>query len=352
MTEPRNPDPQGDSMTFGLASFGTATGVPVPVADVVDEYSEDRERILAYQYRNVMRATPEVGLTDLAVEAGSQALATGDTSPADIDLVVLAITDIAEYLYWDPAADVAHRLGCDRAEAVMISQACTSGVVSLDTVAGRFATHPQYQQALVVAANRTCETYWNRLDTQPMVFSDGAAATLARRDHPRLRWLATETATDGRYAGFYRLEAGGAATPFGGPELAADALQASDAWSVLEFFDCDADRFEAFADLIEQRTCEVVDLACARAGCTASELARLVMLSDNSTALTATAKKLGVPIDRTNLELALEYGHLGAADQFFCPAHHDEDGDLCDGDRVALVSRGRGMHWGCTILQV
>ena len=36
---------------------------------------------------------------------------------------------------------------------------------------GRFATHPDYGRALLVAANRTREDYWNRVDTQPMVFS-------------------------------------------------------------------------------------------------------------------------------------------------------------------------------------
>jgi 3-oxoacyl-[acyl-carrier-protein] synthase-3 len=337
-------------MDFGLVCFGTALGTQVPVASVVGEYSPDIERILGYGYRNVMRCPPGLGITDLAVEAGAKALAAADVDPATLDLVVFAITDIPEYLYWDAAASLAHRLSATRAEAVLLTQACTTGVVSLDTVAGKFATHPGYSTALIVAANRCCDAYWNRMDTQPMVFSDGAAAAVARRGHPRLRWLATEVLTDGRYADLYRLDAGGASAPFGGAGIPADELRARDAWSVMEFFDYDADQFEQFAAELDQQTKVALDRACARAGTTVAGLAKVILLSDNGAAMSSTAERLGVPLSLTNHELAREYGHLGAADQFFCLSHYCERGELAAGQYVALVSRGRGLHWACTVL--
>jgi 3-oxoacyl-[acyl-carrier-protein] synthase-3 len=338
-------------MTFGILSFGAALGEPTAVVDAVSEYDEDVERILAYKYRNVLRSPDGVGLTDLAVDAGRKAIEAAGIVPAELDLVVLAITDIAEYLYWDAAASVAHRLGADGAEAVLLSQACTAGVVSLDALAGKFATHPDYRTALVVAVNRTSETYWNRMSTQPMVFSDGAAAAVVRRGHPRLRWLVTEVLTDGRYADLYRLDAGGATLPFGSGEFDEEALRARDAWSVMEFFDYDAERFEAFAAELDDRTCQVVDAACKRVDIERAQLARLIMLSDNSEAMTKLAGRLGLPMERTNLELALEYGHLGAADQLYCLGQYSAENSLVAGDKVALVSRGRGMHWACTILE-
>lgn len=338
-------------MTFGLVSFGAALGEPAAVTDVIGQYSDDDERILAYGYRNVLRSPDQVGLTDLAVQAGGQALESAGADPGDIDLVVLACTDIVEYLYWDAAASVAHRLGASRAEAVLLSEACTSGVLCFDTVAGKLATHPAYDTALIIAANRTCEAYWNRLDTQPMVFSDGAAAAVARRGHSRLRWLATEVISDGRYADFYRLSAGGAARPFGQGEVPAEALRADDAWSVLEFFDYDAARFEEFAALIDERTISVIDSACARVGSRLDNLARVIVLSDNAQAMTALAARLGVPLSRTNYDLAREFGHLGAADQLFCLGRYAANGDLADGDLIALATRGRGMHWACTMLE-
>ncbi|GAB3058226.1 3-oxoacyl-[acyl-carrier-protein] synthase III C-terminal domain-containing protein [Micromonospora schwarzwaldensis] len=336
-------------MSFGLVSFGEALGDPAPVADVVGEYTDDVQRVLGYGYRQVHRAAPEVGVTDLAERAARRALDAAALAAAEVDLLVLAVTDVTEHLYWDAAADLAHRLGVVDAEAVLLTQACTTGVLSFDTVAGRFATHRGYATALVVAANRTCEAYWNRMDTQPMVFSDGAVATVARRGHPRLRWLATEAATDGRYAGFHRLDTGGAAAPFGpGGEPPA----ALDGWHVMEFFDYDAEQFAQFARELDERAVRVTERACARAGVTVADLARLILVGDNERAMASLAAAHGVPLTRTNRELAAEHGHLGAADQLFGLSRLLAAGELGAGDRVALISLGRGMHWACTIIEV
>ncbi|MFE9655515.1 3-oxoacyl-ACP synthase III family protein [Micromonospora sp. NPDC006431] len=337
------------TMSFGLVSFGEALGDPVPVADVVGQYTDDVNRILGYGYRQVHRSAPEVGLTDLAERAARQALDAATLAAAEVDLLVLAITDLTEYLYWDAAADLAHRLGAVNAEAVLLTQACTTGVLSFDTVAGKFATHPRYATALVVAANRTCEAYWNRMDTQPMVFSDGAVATVARRGHSRLRWLATEAATDGRYAPFYRLDVGGAAAPFG-PGAEPPAVR--DVWNVMEFFDYDAEQFEQFARDLDERAVRVTERACERADVKVADLARLILVSDNERSMASLAQAHGVPLARTNRELAAEHGHLGAADQLFGLSRLLAAGELCEGDRVALISLGRGMHWACTIVEV
>lgn len=339
-------------MTFGLVSFGEALGEPALVADVVAEHTDDVSRVIDLGYRRVHRAPPQVGITDLAALAGRDALAAADVRPADVDLVVLAVTDIVEHLYWDASAELAHRLGATRAEAVLLTQACTTGVVCLDAVAGKLATHPDYRTALVVAANRTCEAYWNRMDVQPMVFSDGAVAAVARRDHPRLRWLATEVTTDGRYADFYRLDVGGAANPFQArPGAVDEPPRVRDVWSVMEHFDFDAEQFAEFGRYLDEQAVRTAELACRRAGTKPSELARLILLNDNARAMAATAAAFGVPLSRTNHELAVELGHLGAADQLLCLNRHLAAGELAPGDQVALISMGRGMHWACTLIE-
>jgi 3-oxoacyl-[acyl-carrier-protein] synthase III len=338
-------------MSYGLMSFGIALGASVPVEQVIGEYTEDRERILGYGFRTIHRAAPEVGVTDLAADAGLEALASAAIEPAEIDLLVFAITDLTEHLNWDAAASLTHRLGACRAEAVLLTQGCTTGVAALDTVAGKFATHPGYQTALVVAANRTCEAYWNRMDTQPVIFSDGAVAAVARRGHPSLRWLTTEIHTNGQFADFFRLSAGGTAAPFG-TASDGEAPRVSDAWDIMEFFDYDVTRFQAFAHQLDANSREVVDRACANAGIVTADLAMVFTLSDNVAAMTALAKLLDIPLERTNLELSAKHGHLGAADQLLALHQSRADGVLSDGDTVALLSRGRGMHWACTLIEV
>ncbi|GAA4214980.1 3-oxoacyl-[acyl-carrier-protein] synthase III C-terminal domain-containing protein [Microbispora amethystogenes] len=334
-------------MTFGLIAFAAEVGEPVPVKDVVADYTEDVARVLAYGYDFVHRAAPGTGLTDLAVEAGGQALAAAGVAARDVDLLVLAITDIAEYLYWDAAAAVAHRLGLSWAEAVLVDQGCAGGVTAFDTLAGRFATHLSYDTALVIGANRTTEAYWNRLDTHSLLFSDGAAAAVASRNATSLRWRTSYAETDGRYADFFRMDDGGGANPFG-PGTPPPKVR--DAWQIMEHFQYDSDRMAGFADEINDRTARAVHRACKQAGITEDELAWLLLLNDNPRVIAAQADLIGVPTSRTNIRGARQHGHFGAADHLFELGNLHASGELGLGDYVALATNGRGMHWACTIL--
>lgn len=334
----------------GVAALAHVLGEPVDVAAAAAAYTKDLDRLRSWEYRTFHRAGPGVGVTDLAVVAGGTALDRAGLTAADVDLVVLALPDLAEYLYWDPAAHTQARLGAHRAEAVLLNQACGGGVAAFDTVAGRFATHPGYRTALVIGANRVCEPYWNRMEVNTSVFSDGAAAAVLVRDHDRCRWLATETITDGRYAGFMRMPVGGAAAPFtpdaGTPRVGdpADRLN--------EFFAGDVRRMFQFVATIRERNRQVVETACDRAGVTLADVRRFVHFHDNARQFAELAKDLGVDLERTNVELALGHGHIGCADQLIGLERHLDSGELTTGDLVALTSTGSGMHWVCTLLRV
>ncbi|WP_405431741.1 3-oxoacyl-ACP synthase III family protein [Micromonospora sp. NBC_00617] len=334
----------------GVAALAHVLGEPVDVAAAAAAYTQDLDRLRSWEYRAFHRAGPGVGVTDLAVVAGGTALDRAGLSAADVDLVVLAIPDLAEYLYWDPAAHTQARLGAHRAEAVLLNQACGGGVAAFDTVAGRFATHPEYRTALLIGGNRVCEPYWNRMEVNTSVFSDGAAAAVLVRDHDRCRWLATETITDGRYAGFMRMPVGGAAQPFtpdGGTPRVGDPAD-----RLNEFFAGDVRRMFRFVATIRERNRQVVETACARAGVTLADVHRFVHFHDNARQFAELAKDLGVGLERTNVELALAHGHIGCADQLIGLERHLDSGELTDGDLVALTSTGSGMHWVCTLLRV
>jgi 3-oxoacyl-[acyl-carrier-protein] synthase-3 len=338
-------------MTFGIVAFGHSLGEQVPVASAMADYTDDQRTVRGWGYRAFHRAEPGVGLTDLAVQAGSDALDRAGIAPEEVDLVVLAVSDIAEYLYWDPAAAVQARLGAHQAEALLVNQACGGGVTAFDTVAGRLATHDDYVTALIIGANRVCEEYCNRMSVNTCVNGDGAAAALVRRGAGHCRWLVTETLTDGRYADFYRLDAGGAARPFT-PAMAGPARVSGPADRLHEFFGDDISAMYDFARTTLARNREVLERACKRAGVTPASVARIVHLHDNVKALTDLAGELGVPIKRMNADLALAHGHLGCADQIFGLDRLIASGELVPGDLVALTSVSSGMHWACTLLRV
>ncbi|MEU5943051.1 3-oxoacyl-[acyl-carrier-protein] synthase III C-terminal domain-containing protein [Micromonospora sp. NPDC047548] len=337
-------------VAVGVAALAHVLGEPVDVATAAPAYTRELDRVRAWEYRTFHRSGDGVGVTDLAVVAGGTALDRAGLSAADVDLVVLAVPDLTEYLYWDAAAHTQARLGAHRAEAVLLNQACGGGVAAFDTVAGRFATHPAYRTALLIGANRVCEPYWNRMEINTSVFSDGAAAVVLVRDHDRCRWLATETISDGRYAGFMRMPVGGAAEPFtaaGGTPRVGDPAE-----RLNEFFAGDVRQMFRFVATIRERNRGVVEAACARAGVDLAEVRRFVHFHDNARQFAELAKDLGVDLDRTNVELALDHGHVGCADQLIGLEHHLDHGELTDGDLVALTSTGSGMHWVCTLLRV
>jgi 3-oxoacyl-[acyl-carrier-protein] synthase-3 len=333
---------------FGLRSFGSAWGKLDAVADVAAEYTDDAARVMQHGYRNIHRSPPEIGPVDLAADAARSALREAGIRADELDLIILAITDIPEYLYWDPAASLQERLGAERAEALLIAQGCMGGITCFDTLAGRFATHPEYRRALVVGVNRTCEAYWNRMETHSLLFSDGAAAALAERDHSDVRWRVSEVLTDGRFADFFRLEQGGSARPF----QTGDKLRtARTTWDIMDFFEYDPNRFGAFLELINDRVRDVVGRACRRIGTDPSELARIVLVNDNHRAMTTLADRLGVPVELTNIDFSMEHGHFGAADHLLGLQRYVTAEKVGKGDLVALAGMGSGMHWACTIIE-
>ncbi|MFF3847893.1 3-oxoacyl-ACP synthase III family protein [Streptomyces sp. NPDC002328] len=338
-------------MTFGVSALGYQLGEQVPVLDVAAEYTDDIERVRTYASRYMHRCPPGVGLTDLSHEAARKALDAAHLPPRRIDLLVLAVTDLTEHLYWDAAAALLHRLGADGAEAVLLTQACSSGVAAFDLVAGKFATHPEYRTAVVVAASRVAEPYWNRLETGAGCFSDGAAAAVLQRGHHELRWRAGEITTDGTHADFFRLEAGGAALPFGTPAAAAAPPRVAGIEDVKAHFAHDTQKIAAFGAHARDQYRLVIERACKRAGIGFTDLHRLLLPFDNQPAMSGLITALGFPPDRTNLALAEDYGHLGAADPLFALAREAETGTLHPGDHIALAAVGRGMSWACALLE-
>jgi len=337
--------------SFGIAGLGHVLGEPVEVASAAAAYTADPQKIQNWGYRRFHRAAAGTGLTDLAAAAADLALRRAGLAAADLDLVVLAMSDIAEYLYWDAAAATQARLGAHRAEAVLVNQACGSGVVSFDIVAGKFATHGDYRTALIVAANRVCDAYWNRMDSTTSISSDGAAAAVAVRGYSGCRWLTTEVISDGRFADFSRLESGGTAQPF--TAQGQQPTQVANPFDRMEvFFKEDIHQMLRFVETISARNREVLQNACFRAAVPIAQVKRFVHLNDNIEALTEMARELGISLAQTNAELAMDHGHLGCADQILCLERHISAGELSPGDVVALTSTGSGMHWTCTLLRI
>lgn len=198
---------------IGIVSFGYAFGEDTSVAGAAADYVSDPDRVVKWGYHTFHRAPDGVTGTDLSRGAAEQALSRAGITADALDLVVVAITDMPEYSYWDSASALARELKIGRTQTLLLQEGCGSGVNGLFYVASTLALQPEAEYALFVVVNRVSEFHRNRMNVINTVLSDAAVAVVVRRGHTANRWLASEQFTDPEYSDLLRLDFGGAVTP-------------------------------------------------------------------------------------------------------------------------------------------
>lgn len=336
---------------FGIAGFGYAFGADQDVRLVAADYVPDPERIVRMGYRTFHRAPDDVTATDLAARAARDALDGVGCGTADLDLLVVAVSELPEYPHWDSSAALARELKIDKIQTLLLTEGCACGVTGLGLVAGVLATQPEIETVLFVAVNRVSEFHRNRMTVNTAVHSDGAVAALLRRDHPRNRWLATEQFTDSEFCDWFRTDYGGAVAPVPPPGWSS-ATASTGAERVHAHFDKNPRRLRAFVDALAERSTEVIRKACDRAGADPAELTHVFALNESADAIADVARPFGIPHERTNAELSAIHGHMGAADQLAMLGLRWDRGDLSPGDLAALTGTSIGMRWYCSLIRV
>lgn len=337
---------------FGIVSFGYAFGDDCDVvAETVEEFVDDPERIYRWGYKRFHRASAEVTGTQLAARAARMALERADLAPDDVDQLILAVSDVPDYLNWDASAALARELKIQLKPSLLLSEGCVSGVTGFGNAAGLFAIHPELTNVLFVAVNRVSEYHRNRMKVNNSIHSDGASAVVLRRGHDDGRWLATEQFTDPEVADWFRTDYGGSVAPVA-PEGWTVRDHANGLERVQDHFRDDPAGLRDFVQALNSRLVEVVDRACARAGVKREDIARVVHLNDNQGSFEEIAEEFGISVDRTNAAMAALHGHMGAADHVATVAMMTETGELASGDVVAMIGISIGMRWYCTLVRI
>jgi 3-oxoacyl-[acyl-carrier-protein] synthase-3 len=334
---------------FGIFALAHALGDPRDVTSTAADYVDDPDRVLGWGYRTYHRSPEGTRPTALAARAATKALATAGIDSKDLDLVVVADSNVPDHLLWDASTALTREIGTT-ASTLLLTQGCASGVTAFQHIAGTFATRDDVDTVLLVTVNQVSEAHTNRMRSNTLLSSDGAAAAVLRRGHSRLRWLATEQITDPTYNDFYRVEYGGGAAPVapeGTGNLDIDPLAL-----VYRHFRREPDHLARFVRTLNGRVRTIYERACDSAGVDTNQIAKFLFLNDNQDSLAEIAKAVGIPLERTNAALGADLGHCGGADQLICLDTYLERGELVEGDVVALAGISIGMHWYCTLLAV
>jgi 3-oxoacyl-[acyl-carrier-protein] synthase III len=139
--------------------------------DTTDQWIRDRVGI---EQRRLARADESV--VDMAVDAGSKALADAGLAPCDIDAVLVATCTMPSYIP-NAAGQTADRIGVRAAAAFDINAACAGFCYGLGTASDMISAGSA-RQVLVIGAEKLSDWVDPRDRSTCIIFADGAGAAV------------------------------------------------------------------------------------------------------------------------------------------------------------------------------
>ncbi|MEA3154976.1 MAG: 3-oxoacyl-[acyl-carrier-protein] synthase [Betaproteobacteria bacterium] len=293
------------------------------IVDTSDEWIYSRTGI---RQRHI--AADGENTSDLALVAGRRALEAAGLEPKDIDLLIVATTT-ADMVFPSTACLLQAKLGIANCPAFDMQAVCSGFVYALST-ADHLVKSGQYRHALIVGA----EVYSRILDWKDrgtcVLFGDGAGAVvLSRSKHPGI--LASRLHADGRYA--HILSVPGSVSR--GEVCGRPLLQMEG---------------NAVFKLAVKVLGEVAHETLAAAGLAKSELDWLIPHQANIRIIQATAKKLGLSMERV-IATVDRHANTSAASVPLALDEAARDGRIKPGQHVMLEGVGGGFTWGAVLLR-
>lgn len=268
---------------------------------------------------------------DLAEHAARGAIQAAGIAPTDIDLIVVATTT-ADQVFPSTACLLQDRLGIHGSPAFDVQAVCAGFVYALDIV-DKFVRTGSANRALVVGAETFSRIIdWSNRDTC-VLFGDGAGAIVVESsDQPGI--VSTHLHADGRYKDLLSVPTG-VSTRY-------QALINGEAYTQMQ-------GSEVFKVAVKNLG-DVVDETLAANNMDKSEIDWLVPHQANIRIISATAKKLGLPMNRVVVTVD-KHGNTSAAS---IPLAFDQairDGRIQPGQTVIMEGFGGGFTWGSVLLK-
>lgn len=274
-------------------------------------------------------ADADVKTSDLAVQAAEAAMAAAGVTADDIDLVVVA-TATPDDTFPATATRVQARLGIRKGAAFDVAAVCSGFVYAL-TVADALLKTGAHARALVIGA----ELFSRLLDwedrTTAVLFGDGAGAVIleARAEDEGRGILAARLHADGRHGDLLFVDGGPGSTGTVG-KLRMKGREV----------------FRHAVTNLASVTEEVLE----DAGLQANDLDWIVPHQANARILEATARKLGVPMERVVMTVN-QHANTSAASVPLALDQAVRDGRIQPGQLCLLEAMGGGFTWGAVLLR-
>ena len=272
----------------------------------------------------------------LAIEAGEAAIKSAGLTPSDLSMVIVA-TCTPEQPIPETSAYVAEGLGV-RCGAFDVGAACAGFVYAL-VVGSSMVAAGGVGPVLVVGAENLTRVVDPMDRAMVILFGDAAGAVVLTptgdADGPGL--VSWDLGSDGSAASLIEIKAGGSRLP-----ISAETLAAGEHWMRMEG-----------QEVFRRAVRVVVDsslVTLERAGLSAADIDWFVPHQANARIITAAANRLGIPPERSLVNID-RYGNTSAASIPLALAEAADDGRIGEGDLVLLSGFGAGMTWASVILR-
>ncbi len=269
--------------------------------------------------------------SDLCVEAAKNAMDAAGVGPGDIDFIAIGTTT-PDRVFPNTGVLVQDKLGIHGCAAFSVEAACTGFIYAL-SIADKYVRAGDAGCALVIGAERLSSMVdWTDRDTC-VLFGDGAGAVILKAsEEPGI--VSTHLHADGKYK------------------------------DLLYFPSGISDKFEqlkAGNDFIRMKGNEVFKVAVRTLGRIVEEtLAKnqlqksdidwLIPHQANMRIIQATARKLGLPMDRV-IQTIKDHGNTSAASVPMALDVAVRDGRIQRGDTLLLEAFGGGFTWGSALIK-
>jgi 3-oxoacyl-[acyl-carrier-protein] synthase-3 len=300
------------------------------IVDTSDEWIVSRTGI---KERRI--SDPQTPSSSLATEAARRALEMAGLQGSDLDQIVVG-TVTGDRTFPSTACIVQDRLGAVNAHAFDVSAACAGFLYGLSV--GRSAITSGMANTVLVIGVETLSKIVNWTDRNTCVlFGDAAGAVILRASDKPGGILATRLHSDGSLVHLLEMPAGGSLRP-----PTHDTVEQR----LHTIHMRGNDVFKHAVRAMESVALETLEAA----GRTPEQLSLLIPHQANFRIIDATARRLGLPMEKVFVNLD-RYGNTSSASIPLALDEANRAGRLRPGDLIEMVTFGGGFTWAAAVVE-
>lgn len=273
--------------------------------------------------------------SDLAYGAAKAAIKNAGMKPKDLDLIIVA-TVSGDMAFPSTGCVLQHRLGAKNAAAFDINAACSGFIYGL-SVADSFVRSGSAARVLLVGAE-VLSKFVNWQDRATCVlFGDGAGAAVIEATDGQSAILSTHIYSDGSMGDLLMLPAGGSREP-----ASKETVRKGRHYISMK----GNETFKVAVKTLERLVVDTLK----KNRLKPSDLSLIIPHQANLRIIQATAKRLGISMDRVLVNID-KYGNTSAAS---IPIALDEvvrTGRVRRGDYVLMEAFGGGLTWASALIR-